>query len=167
MRKIGDKRGEASFDNIILLILGVLVILGALSFVFRNEIRQYIKNLPGYEGDMQDKEVRVIDSDVKSAEKNCEIIGRILAAKDGKQYIYLNSLNGETKLYWYNDRSIRWSVNWKIDPEVAKVQDGTIIVDLAFLNDEEYRGRYTGIPSVSDLEKLNRAKKIENNYICK
>ena len=129
------KKGEVAFEQIIILILVLLVVASVIMFIYRNDILNYIRILPGYTLPEEDIIVTDIPEDIKTqAQQLCPgggIVGYVggLEGIPGfkEQYIYINGI-GKTDLYWEGDElnaEIRWAKNLG-NPKVASVKNGVI-----------------------------------------
>jgi hypothetical protein len=55
------KRGEGAINRIIVIVLIILVILVVFVFIFRNDLIDWMRNLPGYDSEVEDIEIEGVD----------------------------------------------------------------------------------------------------------
>lgn len=165
-----DKRGIWS-KKIITLILVILVVASVLIFLFRVDINNYLRNLPGYSVPEEDEEIDVSnDEELKDL---CPVkIGTIGVPEGGKQYIYFDG--EKTNLYWDADEKEGYV---KIEgTKVAEVEEGIVSVNPGFFNsdsefdlDSEIYQKIRFIPKVdvSYFVKIHKSYYAGSNLLCK
>ena len=175
-RIILDKRGIA-IKKVLTAILVAFVVASVLIFLFRTDINNYLRNLPGYSVPEEDEEINVSD-DEESESDWCPVeIGKIGVFEGRKQYIYLDG--EKTNLYWDADEkegSIKILKKDSIldylkkDVIVAEVKEGVVFVDLDFFNldSEEYQKiRFIPKVDVSHFVKIHQSYYAGSNFLCK
>ncbi len=183
------KAESLALNKLIIIILVILVILAVLMFIFRAEVLEWFRNLPGYTYNETDKEIEASElSDAQVAgmcPENYRGIGFIggLEGTMGFREKYVHFLIKDnkylkTKLYWRgtNQEAKIWLLkkdkvfgfDWlEGDLEVAKVEKGLILVNEQFLDlDSEIhqRTRFDKEKSVELRQFLEFVRILHNSY---
>jgi len=149
-----NKKGDTGpiFEKVLAVILVLIVIIVILLFLFRADIKEYLRNLPGYQASTEDKEVVIPDSDLEGMSKLCpNKVGEMDKGND--MHIWINGVN--TPFYLSNDK---WFVSGTFD-------------DLLFLKyDQSGRDKIVGTLSVYKTVKLIKisdfdVKESDKNYL--
>ena len=168
---------ELTFNKIIVLILVILVILGVLMFLFRADILEKIKTLPGYESN-PDETINLSEDQMKLL--NYTPIGSIASSVKSykyfsKQYIEIYKLDKdfnkidsiETRLILESSSGtsqangdIVIARSWDSSIVIGKMEDNRIIITVRQADYLNYKKQYDALPDYADLLKLNNAKYI-------
>ena len=177
-----DKRGIA-INKLLTAIIVIFVVASVLIFLFRVDINNYLRNLPGYSVPEEDEEINITD-DEESGGDWCPVeIGKIKVPEGGilgigdKQPIYIDG--EKTNLYWDADEK-EGSIKilrkdsildyLKKDVIVAEVKEGIVFVNPDFfdLDSEEYQKiRFIPKVDVSYFVKIHKSHYAGSNFLCK
>ena len=131
---INNKKAEEGMSVsgiIIWLILGLIVMVAVIFFLFGNQIWDFFKNLPGYKYSDKDRIVDNLPADSEIATRYYKV-AKVLNGKDINFYTEGDCGNlKSSKLYWYGDErqgSIYLDINWGFDQQVASVSNNKIIL---------------------------------------
>lgn len=165
-----NKKGEeVAINKIIVIIMVVIVILAVLTFLFKANLLNYIKNLPDYQSPDEDKEI-IPSNDTSANSKSCSVEGTIgkvgnfeeITGRNG-QFIYIKGL--KTNLLW-GDSVVEIYEDDLIHFNVGIISNYVIRLD-AKLYDSKYRNRHPGLPTIEDLQLLDGSYVIKGNLLCK
>ena len=177
-----DRRGIWD-KKIITLILVILVVVSVLMFLFKVDINNYLKNLPGYSVPEEDEEINVTDDEGLLKGLCLVEIGKIGVPEGGrvkigdKQHIYFDG--EKTNLYWDADEKEGYIKILKKDSildylkkdvRVAEVKEGVVFVNPDFfdLNSEEYQKiRFIPKVNVSYFVRIHKSYYAGSNFLCK
>jgi hypothetical protein len=176
---------EWTLSKIMTLILGVLVIIAVIVFIFKPSLLEVIKNLPEYNY-QYDKEINM--SKLTDAEKAglCSGdlfiggINRNLERQGGKEQfidLYVNNNKLETTLYWDGDSDnaeIKLHVPGFLKSDIVigevkarqvRIYDNYLSLTTEYVNAENIaKGSF---PSLEVLENLDGAYYVYGNFICR
>jgi len=131
---INNKKAEEGMSVsgiIIWLILGLIVMVAVIFFLFGNQIWDFFKNLPGYKYSDKDRIVDNLPADSEIATRYYKV-AKVLNGKDINFCTEGDCGNlKSSKLYWYGDErqgSIYLDINWGFDQQVASVSNNKIIL---------------------------------------
>ncbi len=165
------KRAVLATDKLLILVLVVFVVITVLIMMFRVDINNFIRNLPGYSLP-EDDEIDPSEID-EGVEDSCTEIGKINAPeKGGKQRIYFIEEKTKlvaTNLYWDADEEEGEIKIWGENVEVAEIENGKVSVNLAFFDFdsvEHQEIRFVPGVDVSYLAKLHNSYYFGSNFIC-
>ena len=166
-----SKGQNLAINKVLVIILILFTIVGVLFFIFKTDINQYLRNLPGYGSGEEISESKEIiqESGTVSVSKECPQVIALVREFEKKPYIYLpldENKYRKTKLYFqeefFGTDEFIWYDSAKFyrfgkDPDVAILStDGRISVTDFYDEIKE------------DLDKLNGAKYERGiNKICK
>lgn len=164
--KIQHKKGELEQGKTVAIILVVLLIAVVAIIIFRQDITNWIRSLPGYEPpeDSETDVSKLSDAEIKSFcpvwigfYKNAEGSGAF------KQYYIFTRENGQAKQtsfyrakyrIWEREYSLIRKAQGGADPEAGRIIDNEIVItDADFLD--------------SEIGQLNGAWLARGNLICK
>lgn len=173
-----SKKGasELTFNKVIILILVILVILGVLIFLFKVDIMEKIRNLPGYESN-PDQTINLSEDQLKLL--NYAPVGQILAPekrdyslfnqwyfevyKIDSNYSILQKIRTRIMLDWAGSTSqsngnIVIARAWETDIVIGQMIDNRLTLTVSKNDYLNYKRIYDSLPDYSDLIKLNNAK---------
>ena len=167
MKKIGslgeDRRGFAPTDKIIILVLVALVILVMLYFIFRGNILDYLRNLPGYSSENVDREIELVD---ELAPSICPVDKPIRVADlqlggEGRFLRYSN-INSPTNIFINSENKlILYRAGWtNSNKEIGSFSNPKINIDPDWISGNkfaEYRYGDKTLPSRKFLVNLDGA----------
>lgn len=167
---IKNKKAEGgmSFDVLIKLLLGIVVLVGIFYFLFGNYIWDYVRNLPGNNYNDRDKPISNISKDDVILAKYY----KVAVILDGK-YLKLCT-NGDcnqlrdTKLYLNGDDrqgDIYTDINWAFDKKVGSILNSKLVINQDIFNGKGiYSGVKDDLPSYSDLRNLDGSLYIAGTF---
>ncbi len=155
-RRILNKRGLSPFEQIGAAIIAILVLTIVLLFLFRENINDYLRQLPIYTSGT-DKEISVLQ-DAKIESKFCgEIVGNLVDETGTFSYskarIYINGQG--TNYFWYIRYNTIEDQQWPFNNVVGQVDSDFVI----HINSEG--------ASDANLMLIDGASFTTNNKICK
>ena len=169
---MANSKAEFTFEQIISLILVILVVITISIFLFRAQIINYIKILPGYqlpEGEPGINDDISSDDDADMENILCIIeVGKVEVESKffgrDKNVIFIGSYPNyeKTKLIWKADRlnGIIELDKFGFNKRVGKVEDGSI-------DSSDFKEGEINLEIIDQLEKLDGAKLIIGNKLCK
>ena len=161
MKRKSKKAEGMSFEVLISIIIGLLILFGVFYYLFGNYIWDYVRNLPGNKYNNKDSPVINISKDdvILSSYYKAGVI------LDGK-YIKLctrgdcGSLR-DSKLYLNgDDRSgtIYTDINWAVDKRVGSILNARVVIDKdIFAGSGIYNKVKNELPDYSDLRNLDNS----------
>ena len=180
-----DKRGIWN-KKIITLILVIFVVASVFIFLFKTDINNFLRNLPGYSVPEEDEEINVSDLTDEELRDLCPVeVGKINIPEGGilgigsKQHIYIDG--EKTNLYWDADEKegdikIFRGGLFKGDVKVANIANGEVSIDSGFfieINEKKFFNYDSDIYqkikdyiSVPYLVKLHNSYYVSGNLIC-
>ena len=171
IKKIREKKGDMTVDKIIVIVLIILVIALVIFLIFRVDITKWFRNLP-YSYNEENTESVAGGKDIQVPSQICPEgyvkIGYIGNYEEkfgpNEQFIYLN--DKRTELTWHDD-AIELEGSGLIDDyNVAIVESGKIGIYSKWYG-EDLHEKYNTLPSLEELNLLDRAYKVNGNVLCK
>lgn len=177
-----DKKGESlAINKLIVVILIVLVLALFFFFWFRQDIWNYIRNLPGYNSTTTDKEIDYTKmTPDQLVQFDCKEVGGILSISSptsSTQYLRI----GTKKTNLYFDRANILIDFGTLNSFENKIGFGNVIlvgsldendvikIDPTFLNEnsQDYIRYQNLLPSIVELRVIDGAFKLGTNLFCK
>lgn len=176
--KFNKRAEQETMRNIIIAVVAFVVLVLILFLIFRSQILDYVRNLPGYSTNQTD---RVIDATSKldnlKSSLGCgkNTVGTIKSISSERNFIvdwvsssayrvYIGT--SSTELLIYNSGSLELDEN--INEKVGQVDDGGVIrIDSNWINDDILRGNHPTIPSAGKLRVIDGAYLTKDNKICR
>lgn len=122
-----SKKGQenTSMSKIIVLVIVILVIVVLALFIFRYDIKEWMRNLPGYQSNPEDTEIPISTENLEAVSKICpNLVGRIdgktlFIEIDGRKTNFYFDRNGFGSKTWENLLYIQYTKTWP-DSTVAE-----------------------------------------------
>jgi len=160
------KRGSVAINKMVIVILVLLVVVAVLMFIFKADILNYLKSLPGYSVPEEDEEIDLGEIDPEVARSLCPIrVGGI--DKDGKIYFCNNFEIGcktriSSKLLWAgNAQSADIEIDKFFDKTIGRFENDVITIDKNKLEGE------SNLPESKFLNNLDGSYYLEGNFLCR
>ena len=175
---VNKKSQSLAINKIIIIILIVLVIALVIFFIYREDLWNYIKNLPGYTVSKNDTEVDYTFMTPDQLSKyECTPVGNIAYSKSMTSpdyYIYTE--NTKTNLYVSDSNVLLDIGNSFVNTLgfgeaviIGTIENNVIKIDSKFLNEnsQNYLKYKSLLPTIGWLKILNNAFRLGPNLLCK
>ncbi len=184
LRKITGKRGQHVIDKLLIWLLALLVLAVVLVFLFYNDIIDWMRDLPGYEGDVED--VEISEADVTTFSEACPsgplgVIKKDERNGENELFIIVYELKENriadfgrwTNLYWdetgSNKADIMLALNWARDVKVGEVIGNKLTIQSDYRRLSSDYIKYSGdLPTLEQIYRIHNSFKLDSpNLLCK
>ena len=160
------KRGSVAVNKLVIVILVILVIAAVLIFLFKADILNYLRNLPGYSVPEEDEGIDLGQLDPEVARSLCPVrVGGI--DKDDKIYFCKDfEIGCKTRIFsnliWDgNSESADIEIDKFFYKTIGKFENGIVSINQAKLQGE------SGLPAPKFLNNLDESYYLSGNFLCR
>lgn len=133
-----EKRGMLALDKTIIIIISILVFIFVIFMIFQADIISWIKNLPGYSYQEEDREIELSLSEQIASQGECfiKISGDYLYIGEKKTPFYIKGEIDNAEIFWDKEG---------FDEKIGEIKNGKIVFDTSleiFRNKDYFQSDY-------------------------